>query len=108
MQVGILFWSSSWLCNHVSYWHLGLIDWTVIGALDDKYSTKGGMHEGACPTSLLKANHQPHSWFDFFDAVLLVPGWAFLPKPDEIRLGINLRVPHKPCLPNQLQALVTD
>jgi len=47
-------------------------------------------------TSPLITYDQLHSWFYFFNSILLIPGWVKLAEPNKVRLNINLGVPDKP------------
>jgi len=61
-----------------------------------------GSHKGAMPTTVHKmispliTNNQLNSWFDFFNSILLIPGWIKLAEPNKVRLDIDLGVPDKP------------
>ena len=46
-------------------------------------------------TSSLITNNQLNCWFDFFDSILLIPGWVKLAEPYKVRLDINFGVPDK-------------
>jgi len=46
-------------------------------------------------TSPLITNDQLNCWFDFFNSILLIPGWVKLAEPDKVRLDITLGVPDK-------------
>jgi len=38
---------------------------------------------------------QLNSLFDFFNSILLIPGWVKLAEPNKVRLDINFGVPDK-------------
>jgi len=46
-------------------------------------------------TSPLITNDKLNCWFDFFNSILLIPGWVKLAEPDKVRLDIDLGVPDK-------------
>jgi len=61
-----------------------------------------GSHRGGMPTTVrrmtlpLITNNQLHCWFDFFNSILLIPGWVKLVEPNKVRLDIDFGVPDKP------------
>jgi len=65
-------------------------------ALSAEWGHKGAMPTTACRMTLpLMTNNQLNCWFDFFDSILLIPGWVKLVEPYKVRLDINLGVPDK-------------
>jgi len=46
-------------------------------------------------TSPLITYDKLNSWFDFFNSILLIPGWVKLAEPNKVRLDINFGVPDK-------------
>jgi len=56
-------------------------------------------------TSPLIANNQLNSWFDFFNSILLIPGWVKLAEPNKVWLDINFGVPDKPMFMQPLLGL---
>jgi len=46
-------------------------------------------------TSPLIANDKLNCRFDFFNSILLIPGWVKLVEPYKVRLDIDLGVPDK-------------
>jgi len=44
-------------------------------------------------TSPLITYDKLNRWFDFFNSILLIPGWVKLAEPYKVRLEINLEVP---------------
>jgi len=66
-------------------------------ALGAECSHKGAMTATArTKTSPLITNDKLNCWFDFFNSILLIPGWVKLAEPDKFRLNIDLGVPEKP------------
>jgi len=47
-------------------------------------------------TSPLITYDQLNCWFDFFNSILLIPGWVKLVEPYEVRLDIDFGVPDEP------------
>jgi len=90
------------------YFNLKGRSWTGPTKLSIALSAEGS-HRGAMPvtarrmTSPLITSDKLNSWFDFFNSILLIPGWVKLAEPFKVWLDIikvwfyiNLGVPDEP------------
>jgi len=52
---------------------------------------------GTAPSPLITYD-QLNCWFDFFNSILLIPGWVKLVEPYKVRFDIDFGVPDKAML----------
>jgi len=66
-------------------------------ALSAEWGHKGAMPGTARRMTLpLITNNQLNSWFNFFNSILLIPGWVKFVEPNKVLLDIDFGVPDKP------------